>query len=34
MKASELMQGNIVLYEYEGQKIPARRAGNYYWEFI
>jgi len=24
MKASELMQGNIVLYEYEGQKTLAR----------
>lgn len=24
MKARELMQGNIILYEYEGQKIPAR----------
>lgn len=24
MKASELMQGNIILYEYEGQKIPAK----------
>lgn len=24
MKTSELMQGDIILYEYEGQKIPAR----------
>lgn len=24
MKASELMRGNIILYEYDGQKIPAR----------
>lgn len=24
MKANELMQGDIVLYEYDGQKFPAR----------
>ena len=29
MKACELMQGNIVLYEYEGQKIPARVVETY-----
>ena len=29
MKASELMQGNIVRYEYEGRKFPARVVETY-----
>lgn len=29
MKASELMQGNIVRYEYDGRKFPARVVETY-----